>query len=576
MQTFRYPAVRFVQVAGAKPLLLFAAPCHEISDWAGIPRKEAPEGGVESVGFQRAAADPRLKKLGHFLSDEGNIIANPILCAARIASRFNFTPHDGSVDPDAPIVSGTLEITEPDYANMTLIELLRELELLLRQRKPELSALVPDEDEIGRLMTMASVSTSQLTDADNDLEEDLDEDDSENERHIDFSTDRHIDDYYRGVLHRRVALERAATGAALKEFAGFSRSALCDYLRAATIVDGQHRLLGAQRQLDKLLTTGEEARRFQDELLAKGANPSSVKATAQSRYARRLGVALILNEDWSEHVFQFVVVNQKATPIPNALLASIVATTLTQDEVDRITERLGRADIPVVDYQVISYLESSPESPFRGWIKRGYEKSADAERKLDFSVADRLADIFRFLRGGKYFHDRDVDYAKKWAETQLRRSKIVEAFKKHGFTNEYKYWSSPAGPWRQVFCSVWSVVRDQLADINDPTAANFWGSPKTSNLFNDVHLTILAADFFCFMTGGRGIAIDSQAEVEEVTREWLGNGAAKKEYFARDYGLKSKGAKKSEGAIKKLWSGNWRTYREKGYQRLIDVRNFVP
>lgn len=569
MPTYKYSAVEYTQIKTGTKILLLAAPCHEITQWAGIPRKEAKE-GVTTIGFQRIADDKRLKKLNHFLSDPTNVIANPILCAVRTGDRFKFDAVGPVADPLVRI--GVLTVTEPDFDDLTLVQLLQELERLLAHRKPTLKEILPDEDQVTELGLAAKAGPA--TDESEAEEEEEEEEEAIGPDGLNFSTESHIDDFYRSVQNRRVALERAGS-TNLTEFAGFSKLALRDYLRAATVVDGQHRLLGAQEYLREFLDHDEKARKFQDQLLGEGVPAEDVTSQAQKEFARRLGIALIWNDDWAEHVFQFVVVNQKATPIPKALLGSIVATTLTDAEVAKITERLGKADIPVVDYQVIAYLEGSPNSPFRGLIKRGYEKPQESEKKLEFSVASRLADTFRFLKGAKYFHNKDVDYAKKWAVSQLPGSKIVADFRERGFETPFDYWSSPEGPWRDVFCAVWTVVRDTLGDTSgDKEVRNAWGYPTASNLFNDVHLSILTADFFEYLTGGRGIPINSREEVPSLAKEWLEG--AKRDYFARDYGLKSKGVKKSENTVKLLWSTNWMSYRQKGYARVPAVKSFVP
>ena len=62
--------------------------------------------------------------------------------------------------------------------------------------------------------------------------------------------------------------------------------------------------------------------------------------------SRRLPISLLLDDSPEEHVFQFVVVNQKATPIGRALLGTIVSTSLTAEELDKVAQRLTQAGIP--------------------------------------------------------------------------------------------------------------------------------------------------------------------------------------------------------------------------------------
>lgn len=572
MPTYRYLAVKYIQQENSSPVFLFAAPCHEITGWAGIPRKEAKE-GVQTVGFQRSPDRNRLKKLKLFLGQKDNIVANPILCATKIFSRISFDPLEQEAGAE---YIGWLTIEEPDYRVYSLVNLFKAVEELILQRLPRLEKEIKiTEDEIAEFCrTTEEISELSESIAENEIDNNNENEEYEDEEDssIEFSSESHIEEFFRAVRLRRIALE--VTGTPDRDnFAGFSKEALKDYLHAVTLVDGQHRLLGAQAQLNASIKT-EESMAWQDELLSQGISASEVLERAKQKFARQIGIALIHNDDWAEHVFQFVVVNQKATPIQSALLGSIIATTLTDDEVSRITDRLGRADINVADYQTIAFLSSSPRSPFYGLIKRGYDEKKESEKKIDWSVVDRLVKIFRYLQNGKYFHNRSVDFAKKWRKSLLDKSGIVQAYQDKGFEDAYSYWKHPKGPWLDVFLAVWTQVRDQLAVTDDPSAPNIWGYPKKSNIFNDLHLSILGADFFAFLGSGRGIPIDSVEHAPELAKEWLDG--AKASYFARDYGLEGKGVKKSEGAVRGLWSKNWYEYRENGYQTIKAVEKFRP
>lgn len=70
---------------------------------------------------------------------------------------------------------------------------------------------------------------------------------------------------------------------------------------------------------------------------------------------------------------------------------------------------------------------------------------------------------------------------------------------------------------------------------------------KESNLFDDVYLSILAADFFSYLAAGRGIKLGSIEHSRRIAEEWL-NGASR-EYFARDFEIK-RGIKKERRCIK--------------------------
>lgn len=582
MRNFKYQALEYRQTEESEPVYLFAAPCHEITNWAGIPRKEEKE-GIETVGFQRTEDTKRIRKISHFLEDTDNIVSNPILCAVRNKSRISF---ESESDEKARMRVGILNISEIDYDSLSLKELLQEVEILLEIRLPSLKDLQIDQGDIEEFCNNSEEIHSFAMDdnyvnGNQDLEDDESEaeaedqskSDSSNQIDLGFYSESHIEDFFIATKLRRLVLEQI-NFPDREAFEGFSKKALVDYLHTVTVVDGQHRLLGSQQQLIQVLNS-EQARNFQDQLLAQGTPLNEVDALAKAKYSRHLGVALISNDDWAEHVFQFVVVNQKATPIKSALLGSIIATTLTNNEVDSITERLGRADIDVADYRVVAFLDVASNSPFQGLIKRGYESGTEAKKKLDWSVFDRLVRMFRFLRGGKYFHQMNVDHAKNWCTRKLADSDIVKDYELHGFSNPYDYWSKPDGPWRDVFCNVWKVVQDQLATTeDDPELGNTWSYPKESNIFNDVYLSILGADFFAYLSEGRGITIRSADDATEITKEWLGD--AKPQYFSRDWNLKGKGIKKSTSLVKITWSEVWSEYRLSGYDRVPRVERFCP
>jgi hypothetical protein len=268
-------------------------------------------------------------------------------------------------------------------------------------------------------------------------------------------------------------------------------------------------------------------------------------------------------------------VNQKAAPISKPLLASIIATTLTDAEIDSISARLSDAGIRVSDYIAINYINLAPESPFRNLIKRGYGETGD-EKKLDMTVADSLIKIFRDLSGAKLYHEKNKDYAKYWKQDRIERFRFLDDYKKKGFDSRFDYWSSQEGPWREFFCVFWQTVKELMAS-DDESSGNAWGYPTRSNLFNKTHLTILAADIFKFLWSNKNfIDIETPQHVKGiVTNMWLESIRNHcKEYFARDWRLN--GLKKTDSSVRVLWSENWDEFRNDPSGKLIRVERFRP
>lgn len=575
MPSFKYPAIKFKQSASGEDIILLSAPFFEILEWGGIPRKEEKE-GTQTIGFQRADNKKRVEEIRKFLDNDSNIIANPILCAARDRGAFIFTPIDEPQDAEAASSLGTLEIEVPDWSQYTLKQLLEQVKVLLETRLPDLASGKGSQNTDAEAVDL--ILSEQLEEIDDvlmdtegpDDAEEIDDASSEEDTEeasavsgeVDFSSQSHIEQFYHDITTRISALEKLSPEP--KSIQGFTREFAIDYLKAAMIVDGQHRLLGAAKELEaRISSAGPEIL----QLITDGVSQEDAKDQLKRKFARRFGISLITNDSWSEHVFQFVVVNQKATPISTPLLTSIVASTLTNQEMDQIRERMIAAGIRVSDYSAISFIAYSENSPFKGLIKRGFEEGTTQDR-LDMSVADTLVKKFRYLKGGRPFH-QSTDYADSWAKSRMNTCAFLDDYEELGFKTKYDYWSSENGPWREFFTTFWTTVRDLMSDENDENAQ--WKNPRRSNLFNGVQLQILADDFFDFLFN-RSPTIETPQKVENiVTDMWLEFTSQKvKQYFARDWQLG--GSKKTDGAVMKKLSQIWYSFRINPAGRLPSIK----
>ena len=135
-------------------------------------------------------------------------------------------------------------------------------------------------------------------------------------------------------------------------------------------------------------------------------------------------VSLVLDDDPAEHVFQFVVVNQKATPINNALLGTIVSTTLSNSELERVSHRLKSADIPLDDSKAVSFATRNDDSPFKNLVQTGIQ--GEDSGKLPWTVMKSLVSIFKDLKGAKFYSDSiKTDYADLWKRRFLIKSELI-------------------------------------------------------------------------------------------------------------------------------------------------------
>jgi hypothetical protein len=140
------------------------------------------------------------------------------------------------------------------------------------------------------------------------------------------------------------------------------REVLYSLLKPAIIVDGQHRVFGA----------------------------------AQYDPTMYLAVCAMPDSNWPENVYQFVVINQKAKPIKPAFLSAIIATSLSQAELNTVYRRLSVSRVDVGRSEIMERINKDPMSPFRDMIDFEVPGSPGF---LGFPGLWRLADDFRRIDG---------------------------------------------------------------------------------------------------------------------------------------------------------------------------------
>lgn len=554
---FEYKAIQSQQTKSSKKIVLFAAPATEIDRWAGVPQKKLFGGKEETVGFQREEDPRRVSSLGEFCSNEENIIQNPLLCATRVIDKASveFLPNEGQTGDTQ---EGRLVISIPDYDALSLEEVFLQVRRYIELRVPECQAMQPEASMITSIKLAASqdglVIASELElegDAD-DAEELVEQQESVDAQAAIFE-ESHILDFWQEVAARHEVIKMLGAQAPQEQFVGFTRQALLSYLRPVVLVDGQHRLKGSLRAVETYLDRPE----VQGEIETRvgiGEKPQEVHLEIANREVRRLPVSLLLADHPAEQVFQFVVVNQKATPIGRALLGTIVSTTLSNGEMETVASRLKGAGIELEGSQAITYLARYPGSPFFNLVERGI--ASDSKDLLQWSVFASLVSIFRELKGGKLFGYKN-DYAEAWKIKYLNQSEIVDRYAELGYATRIDYWRSLDGPWRAVFMSFFSEIRDKFGETKVVDSHNAWGRSRLSNLFNKISLTILAADFFQFLVEMKR-PLGSVAEVPELVDSWLEG--VNLSYFNRDWKLS--GVKKDSTGIRDQWAFQWVEYRK--------------
>lgn len=541
-QSFEYPCVTVEQSTGGKTILLFSAPATDIDSWVGIPQRLSLS-GAETSGFQRTVSPARESALRRFFAEPHNVIQNPLLCAIRQSdgTRVSFVPSESDGR------SGSVRIDLDAFGSMTLQELLNAARSYLESRAPSLAGR-PMPTEL--IVELEGGINSGEDDGPDPEESDADESGSTEAAEDALFDESQISSFWDHLRAREEIASKQGTDQP-RELAGFSREMLISYLRPIILVDGQHRLRGA-------ILAAEDAANHSDQgedLVVSGATPADAVSTVSRNIARHLPVSLLMDDSPAEHVFQYVLVNQKATPVPKALLGTIISTSLVEDELTTIAERLEDAKIPLEGARIVSILSRAEDSPFSGLIAKGF--GTDDSTKLQWNVLGSLSDVFRDLRGGRFYHET-IDHALTWQKHHLGGSEIVADWKTQEYPSPEAYWSDLSGPWIKVFKVFWAEVRTRLASEN-PQAPNFWGNPRDSNIFNKPMLHILTADFFSYLREQK-TKLKSTDDMPELVKGWLE--FASDQYFARDWKLS--GVKKDSIGIRRQWSKMWSNHRQQG------------
>lgn len=585
---FTYRAMLARQTKSEKAIVLFSANAVEVDQWVGVPQKRrlgTDSASAETSGFQREENPARIKSLRDFYSNQDNLIQNPLLCAIRrlpdAKVTFEADQQEASSEEDYHTTTiGQLVIELPDYQSLPLRDIFGRVRAFIEERVPDLADESPRNDLIDDLKRDAHElgHITHLGDSDVDGDDDIlaqpDEDatDEDSDSSLGDNGDAasvlfdesHIADFWNEIAARHEILKELETSPNPDEFLGFTRNALVSFLQPIVLVDGQHRLRGAI-EAARAAAESKEALDSIERRVSGGEASEDVAHDMMTTRARHLPISLMMSDDPAEQVFQFVVVNQKATPVGRALLGTIVSTTLSNEEMQRVADRLKNAGIPLEESQAVTFLARHPASPFCGLVERGL--TGDAKDLLKWNVFSSLISIFRHLQGGRLFGQRN-DYASLWRQRHLDQSALVSEYAGHNFDSAFKYWSSIDGPWRDVFMRFWALVRDRFANTEDPDRPNYWGKPRDSNLFNKITLTILAADFFQFLVDSRS-SISSVDQIDELVDQWLEH--VNEGYFDKDWDLS--GVKKDSTGIRNQWAEIWVDYRKAGGQ-LPDKRNY--
>ena len=340
--TFQYSARRFQQRnAGGEPLLLFVAPVGEIKAWAGVPRKAFDY----LNGFQRTLQDSRVIEVAqYFRQSSGNVSPTSIVIGLRSGVTRIEPP---AMKAGSRVDDVMLEISLLDFASMDTDSLIVIAVENLQARLDDTVIDAIKANPIEAAATAARLEDESLASASSGDETQG----SELDEVVEDGDRSYLEDFYAQLVAIQQGLLPLTDEASLRE-------TLYSIVKPAMIVDGQHRVFGA--------ATADEAILF--------------------------SVTAIPDASWEESVYQFVVLNQKARPIRPAFLSAIIASSLSEEEVSAVYDRLKASKVDVERSKTMDDVNASADSPFRDMIDFEVEGSPGF---LKFPGMSRLVQDFK-------------------------------------------------------------------------------------------------------------------------------------------------------------------------------------
>ena len=232
--------------------------------------------------------------------------------------------------------------------------------------------------------------------------------------------------------------------------------------RPALVVDGQHRLFGAAQADDEIW----------------------------------LPVVAIPNCCWTEQIYQFVVINEKASKIESSLLTDIFGSSLTRGEQQGLRSKLERSKVNVEERIAAVSATRTGESPFHGMVR--LKLPGEAPSGANPYIPELT--IRQLIEGGSG--------AKSWRTDD----EFYNTYVRPTYPDRLKWDSWTSGLWRDYWFAFWSSIRDFYNEEAQKESSDLkvlpWNSTVQTNLTKAVTLRLLQALF-----------VESAIErIEDVTR----------------------------------------------------------
>lgn len=414
MKTIQYTATAYRQALDPSSpwLVSFVAAAEEVYAWAGIPRKT----DKALTGFQRPDEEPRVLKAKDYFSkfSTNQSPTSLVLGVHQQQAQHQLVKLEFESDADAAKSTRRckviVEFDDHEDLNSAIMRLKSQINTRLGNDNSS-------EDE-------ATSESEELVLVDGLVE------DPENEDYNDEE-----------IELGRSLLQNLLIKLDDPEWCKANEFDLRDLAKPATIIDGQHRVLGAKACERNI--------------------PFSVIA--------------IMDCTWAEQVFQFTVVNYTAKGIPDQFITANAALSLTADELTNLESRLQQAGVKVIEYELMRIVNFDSGSPFKELVNLTPKKN---DSRIGYKTMVQIAKAWYL--------------GKDNAVRQILDHLYPEFPGKANARNRLAMWKQEH--WGYFFQDFWNVVFENYSDKTTEDGKSLWAVGQ-SNLMTAVVLQQLQTQF---------------------------------------------------------------------------------
>ncbi len=446
-------------------MISFVAPAEEVKSWAGVPHKTTDFLG----GFQRPLSD-RFQQIVEFFEEEGNSSPTSIVVAFRPgAAKVVPLPVPEDWKKSLPVSSVPepviVEVIDQNFDSLGLDELAAQVHSQISGRVA-VDAQGAEEEEVAD-------PSAAVPPADQSDEPLPGEEESGDEWGVDvgqsalssfaskIGTPNALHAYRQTLSGEILSVGDAATTEEADKKAGDRlRELFVSLLQPAMIVDGQHRVWGASECANEI--------------------PFSVVG--------------LLDADWDEQVFQFVVINKQARAISGEFLASIVNSSLTNREIGELETRLEAAGLKTYETRMLRLMNDDPDSPFSSMVSRGLE---EVGKKITFKTG--------------------IAIVRRWHTRMNDRDKAYKALFRNGLPGDTAKEKRAAWEtsWKSYMFAFWNGVKNLYKD------EQLW-DPGTQLMYRAC-LEVMQENFLNKKAEAGGVTYKDPVALREDVEEFYGN-----------------------------------------------------